>query len=99
MEPNYRRCVSCRRLAPKEFFLRLVRVHPSGQVELERGMGRSAYLCPKISCFQAARKKNRLGRALRTRIPDEIYQALGRRIDALQASENSSYTTAEESDS
>ncbi|MEW6497282.1 MAG: YlxR family protein, partial [Cyanobacteriota bacterium] len=59
MEPNYRRCLSCRKVSPKQAFWRIVRVYPSGQVQLDEGMGRSAYLCPQSSCLSAAQKKNR----------------------------------------
>lgn len=85
--PNYRRCLSCRRVAPKEAFWRIVRVHPTGQVELDRGRGRSAYLCPQASCLRAARQKNRLGRSLKATVPDSIYQRLGERL-ASQATGN-----------
>ncbi len=76
MKPNNRRCISCHQIAPKEKFWRIVRVYPSGQVQLNKGMGRSAYLCPQVSCLQIARQKKRLGRALKTAIPDDIYQSL-----------------------
>ncbi|MBD2182273.1 YlxR family protein [Planktothrix sp. FACHB-1355] len=89
MEPNYRRCISCRRVAPKQAFWRIVRVYPSRQVELDRGEGRSAYLCPTQSCLQAAQKKNRLGNALKTAVPPEIYQALWQHLSNHQASINS----------
>lgn len=82
MEPNYRRCISCRSVALKQNFWRIVRVYPSGQLQLDQGMGRSAYLCPDASCLQAAQKKNRLGRSLHTPIPKELYQTLWQRIDA-----------------
>lgn len=80
MEKNYRRCISCRRIAPKEEFWRIVRVHPSRSVQLDEGMGRSAYLCPCVSCLKVAQHKNRLGRALKTRIPSEVYQKLWERL-------------------
>lgn len=57
MKPNYRRCVVCRKVALKADFWRIVRVHPSQEVHLDEGMGRSAYLCPQIECLKAARKK------------------------------------------
>lgn len=83
MKPNIRRCVSCRKVAPKEAFWRIVRVYPSGQVQLlERAMGRSAYLCPQESCLQAAQKKNRLGKALKALVPPEIYQTLWQRLSS-----------------
>ncbi len=84
MLPNYRRCLSCRKVAPKEAFWRIVRVYPSRQVQLDQGMGRSAYLCPQASCLQIARK-NRLGRALKATVPDTIYQILGERLAASSA--------------
>ncbi|MEC4803202.1 MAG: YlxR family protein [Jaaginema sp. PMC 1079.18] len=80
MKPNLRRCVSCRRLASKQDFWRIVRVHPSRQVQLDQGMGRSAYLCPCDSCLAVAQKKNRLGRSLRATIPPAIYQQLRSRL-------------------
>ncbi|MEQ8752141.1 MAG: YlxR family protein [Coleofasciculus sp. G1-WW12-02] len=81
MEPNYRRCLSCRCVAPKQEFWRVVRIHPSRQIKLDQGMGRSAYICPQSSCLSAAQKKNRLGRSLRTSVPDEIYQRLWQRLE------------------
>ncbi len=80
MKPNYRRCISCRQVAPKESFWRIVRVYTSAEVQLDRGMGRSAYLCPQVSCLQAACRKNRLGRALKAKIPEHIYQTLWARL-------------------
>ena len=80
MKPNYRRCLSCRKIAPKESFWRVIRVHPSGQVQLDRGMGRSAYICPQSQCLQKAKAKNRLGRSLKIQIPEQIYQQLQQRL-------------------
>jgi hypothetical protein len=80
MEPNYRRCLSCRKVAHKETLWRIVRVYPSRQVQLDEGMGRSAYLCPQTSCLAAAQKKNRLGRSLRASVPDHLYKTLEQRL-------------------
>ena len=88
MEPNYRRCISCRLVAPKQAFWRIVRAYPSRQVQLDQGIGRSAYLCPTQSCLQAAQKKNRLGRSLKAAIPPEIYQTLWQRLSNLEAKAN-----------
>ncbi len=80
MKPNYRRCISCRKVAPKESFWRVVRVYSSGQIQLDGGMGRSAYICPQSDCLQKGRTKNRLGRSLKAKIPEHIYQQLQRRL-------------------
>ncbi|MUG97069.1 DUF448 domain-containing protein [Scytonema sp. UIC 10036] len=80
MKPNYRRCISCRKVGLKQEFWRIVRVFPSGQVQLDEGMGRSAYICPNQSCVAAAQKKNKLGRALQASVPEPLYQLLWQRL-------------------
>lgn len=87
MEANYRRCLSCRKVAPKGVFWRIVRVYPSRQVQLDEGMGRSAYLCPQASCLTAAQKKNRLGRSLRASVPEPLYETLWKRLATSQATQ------------
>ena len=80
MKPQHRRCLSCRKVAHKNEFWRIVRVYPSQQIQLDQGMGRSAYLCPQASCLQAARQKNRLGRALKAPVPEAVYEQLLARL-------------------
>ncbi len=82
MLKNHRRCASCRRVADRTEFWRVVAVHPSRQVQLDVGMGRSAYLCIQPDCLTAAQKKNRLGRALKAPVTTEIYQQLWSRLSA-----------------
>ena len=82
MKPNYRRCVSCRRIFPKEQLWRVVKAYPDQQILLDSGMGRSAYLCPNESCLQKARQKKQLQRSLKTPIPQQIYQCLQARLES-----------------
>jgi predicted RNA-binding protein YlxR (DUF448 family) len=91
----HRRCVSCQCIAIRDTFWRVVRVpiastdkkpneanstYDQNQIQLDHGMGRSAYLCKKLECLQLAQKKNRLGRSLRTQIPPEIFDILKSRL-------------------
>ncbi|WP_017327771.1 YlxR family protein [Synechococcus sp. PCC 7336] len=71
-----RRCIACGKLAPRHEFFRVVRQFETGQVQLNRGMGRSAYICRELDCLRRSQKKNRLGKALRTPVPPEIYNEL-----------------------
>ena len=80
-QKNYRRCVSCRRLGAKESFWKIVRLGANNEVQLDRGMGRSAYLCPNIDCLTQAKSKNRLSSSLRTKVPNLIYQNLQERLN------------------
>ncbi|MDJ0704997.1 MAG: YlxR family protein [Leptolyngbyaceae cyanobacterium MO_188.B28] len=90
MKPNYRRCISCRKIGHKQAFWRIVRVHPSRAVQLNEGMGRSAYLCPQESCLRIGQKKNRLGRALKASIPTELYDVLWNRLKTADLVESDS---------
>lgn len=83
MEVNYRRCVSCRKVAPKSEFWRIVRLSPSRAIALDVGMGRSAYLCREAKCLEAAQKKDRLGRSLKIALPQSIYQTLWQRLSGV----------------
>ena len=85
MKPNYRRCIICREIAPKEAFWRIVRVYPTRAVQLDKGMGRSAYLCPSAACLKAAQRKNRLGRSLRVAVSDDVYEQLWQRLKSSSA--------------
>jgi uncharacterized protein len=80
MAPNHRRCLSCRKVAPRSEFWRIVRTYPDHAITLDRGAGRSAYLCPQATCLQAAHKKDRLSRALKAPVPETIYQTLWQRL-------------------
>ncbi len=80
-----RRCVSCQCVAPRDRFWRVVRVPQADnpqqfQVQLDVGMGRSAYVCQSLDCLQIAQKKNRLGRSLKMPIPKEIFEILKSRL-------------------
>ena len=84
MKPNYRRCVSCKKLAPKEEFWRVVRSKKSDTIKLDQGEGRSAYICRKIECLKIAEQKNKLGRSLKAYVPPEIYRSLWQRLEKLK---------------
>jgi uncharacterized protein len=77
---HYRRCISCRQLIDRQLMWRVVRLHPQKIVQLDTGMGRSAYLCPQTDCLANAQKKNRLGRALKAPVPEIIYQQLANKL-------------------
>ncbi len=79
-----RRCVSCRRVGPKTSFWRIVRIHPSGQIQLDTGMGRSAYICPSDDCLRQAQRKNRLGRALKVSVDEALFGELRQRFERVQ---------------
>lgn len=79
-----RQCVGCREKRDKKELLRVVR-SPEGQLSLDRTgkkSGRGAYVCPDPECLRKARKSRALERMLETAIPDQMYEALEREMEA-----------------
>jgi predicted RNA-binding protein YlxR (DUF448 family) len=83
--PVMRRCVSCRQLCDRTLLWRVIRL-AAGGIALDRGMGRSAYLCPCRACLDDVRRKKRLQRALRCQVGDSIVDALELRLQPSAAS-------------
>lgn len=81
MTINQRCCISCRRLADKSEFWRMVRLN-NREISINHGMGRSAYICQTEKCLLAAEKKDRLSRALKTAVPKDLYQTLKKMLSA-----------------
>ena len=70
-----RTCVGCGEESPK---LRVVR-SPEGEVRYDptgKANGRGAYLCADPACVAAAKKKKSLSRALKTEVPESVYEEL-----------------------
>jgi predicted RNA-binding protein YlxR (DUF448 family) len=81
--PVLRRCVACRQLLDRRQLWRVIRDHRDG-VLLDVGMGRSAYLCPKETCLEEARRRKRLQKALRCQVPDSVVEVLQERLSLHQ---------------
>lgn len=79
-----RQCVGCREMKSKKELIRIVR-SPEGEISLDfRGKkpGRGAYICPNPACLAKAKKSKALSRAFDTPIPDEIWEALEKQMEA-----------------
>lgn len=78
-----RTCVGCRESKDKRELVRVVR-KPTGEVELDvtmRAPGRGAYICAKAECFELAKKRRALGRALAVELDEQTYGAIKAAID------------------
>ena len=81
-----RTCVGCRTTSAKREFVRVIRT-PEGAVELDltgKRNGRGAYLCARSDCWEAALKKDRLARALRSTISPQAQGELRRYAEQLE---------------
>ena len=79
--PVLRRCVACRELLDRQQLWRVIR-DPQDGVLLDRGMGRSAYLCPTEACLDEARRRKRLNKAPRCQVPDIVITTLQERLSS-----------------
>ncbi len=82
-KPVIRQCVGCRTRQEKDKMFRIVRT-PTRKVKLDdtgREPGRGTYLCPRGSCLEQALKKDRLGRALQSKINHEVVEMLRQKIE------------------
>ncbi|MEY4354283.1 MAG: hypothetical protein RLZZ609_2524 [Cyanobacteriota bacterium] len=78
--PVLRCCVACRQIKDRKELWRVVRLAGGGGLTLDRGMGRSAYLCPQPDCLDEARRRRRLQRALRCAVDDALLNTLEQRL-------------------
>jgi uncharacterized protein len=75
---DMRVCVSTRQRLNRHEMWRVVRISKNS-VALDHGQGRSAYISQSLEAVLEARKKNRIGRALRAVVPGAIYDELVQR--------------------
>ena len=78
--PVLRRCVACRKLFNRKQLWRVVRDYQDGVV-LDKGMGRSAYLCPQENCLKEAWQRKRLQKALKCQVNVSVIEVLQNRLN------------------
>lgn len=79
-----RQCLGCNEHKPKVELLRVVRT-PEGEIALDfkgKMNGRGAYICHKLSCLKKARKAKRIDKNLGCEIPEDVYDAMERELEA-----------------
>ncbi len=82
-----RQCAGCRTVKEKRELLRIIRA-PEGEVRVDadgRQNGRGAYVCSDKNCLARVRKTKALERALKTRIPDGVYDEIERWMERTNA--------------
>ena len=78
MKVIYRTCISTREIKNIKDLYRVVKT-PSGNILIEEDKhipGRGAYISKNIEAINIARKRKLLNKALRTSVPEEIYDQL-----------------------
>lgn len=70
-----RKCVGCGKIKDRKDLIKVTAQNPCGNVIVNgdtKTFGRSAYLCYNSSCIENAFKKDRLKKALKTSVSEDL---------------------------
>ena len=84
-----RMCLGCQESKAKRELIRIVR-SPEGEFSVDttgKKPGRGAYICPKMECFNAARKSKGLERSFKSQIDTSVYELLEQQLKELPEAE------------
>ena len=84
-----RKCTGCQEMKDKRELIRIVR-NDEGVFSLDttgKKPGRGAYICPKMECFNAARKSKGLERSFKSPIDKSVYELLEQQLKELPEAE------------
>lgn len=73
-----RMCIGCHQMFDKKDLVRIVKT-PENEIlidETGKKSGRGAYVCSNLECFKKVRKSQKLDKAFKTKIPQDIYEML-----------------------
>ena len=82
-----RQCVGCGEMKGKKDMMRVLRT-AEGEICLDvtgKKNGRGAYVCKNGDCLKAARKNKGLERSFKMSIQNEVYDALEKEFEDLEA--------------
>ena len=70
-----RKCIGCGKIQDRKNMIKITKQNSGNSVVINgnsKVFGRSVYLCYNESCIEAAFKKNKAGKLLKTPIPNEL---------------------------
>ena len=82
-----RQCVGCSEMKGKKDMMRVLKT-AEGDICLDitgKKNGRGAYVCKSAECLKLARKNKGLERSFKMSIPKEVYDALEKEFENLEA--------------
>ena len=77
--PVMRICISCRKTFDRKHLIKITNDHKQG-IMLQRGMGRSAYICKSRKCYSDSKIKKKLQKSLKTFLEPEFLEILIKEI-------------------
>ena len=77
--PVMRKCISCRTTFDRNNLLKITNDHKLG-IMLNKGMGRSAYICKSKKCYENSKIKKKLQKALKTTFKADFFDIFDKEI-------------------
>ena len=77
--PVMRICISCRKTYDRKDLLKITKDHNQGII-LQKGMGRSAYICKSKKCYSDSKIKKKLQKALKSHLEPEFFDIFEKEI-------------------
>jgi len=77
--PVLRVCISCRKTFDRKDLLKITKDYKQG-IMLQKGMGRSAYICKSKKCYSDSKIKKKLQKALKTSLEPEFFDIFKKEI-------------------
>ena len=74
-----RLCISCKKKYDRKNLLKITKDHIQGLM-LQKGIGRSAYICKSRKCYSDSKIKRKLQKALRTSLNPEFIDIFAKEI-------------------
>ena len=72
-------CISCRKTYDRKNLLKITKDHKQG-IMLQKGIGRSAYICKSKKCYSDSKIKKKLQKALKTFLEPDFVDILEKEI-------------------
>ena len=80
-------CISCRQTYDRKNLLKITKDHKQG-IMLQKGIGRSAYICKSKKCYSDSKLKKKLQKALKTVLEPEFIDIFNKEIAIYDAYPN-----------
>ena len=77
--PVLRVCISCRKTYDRKDLLKITKDYKQG-IMLQKGMGRSAYICKSKKCYSDSKIKKKLQKALKGILNPDFFDIFEREI-------------------
>ncbi len=74
-----RKCISCRKTYDRNNLLKITKDHKLG-IMLNKGMGRSAYICKSNKCYSDSKIKKKLQKALKSSLDNNFFEIFEQEI-------------------